>query len=251
MQMGESPEAILAAVTDPSFDSRYDRRQYGIVDLSPSAVGFTGASTLDYAGDVQGTVGVFTYSVQGNILTSRAVIDQARAAFEASGCDLADRLMRALEAGADGGEGDSRCTPDGIPSDGAFLQVDRPDEPRGTWLSLRIDDTEPESPLVLLRAEYDAWRADNPCPAPPTPDAGLDAGAAGDAGPVGTDAGFPRDSGRLDASRRLDAGPPAAGTDDGCGCIAAGRPAGEPRGGAGLVACAALAALWLVHRRRW
>ena len=66
---------------------------------------------MNYKEDRQGTSGAFTYSVQGNILTSRAVIDRAEVAFPETGCDLADRLMLALEGGAMNGEGDSRCTP--------------------------------------------------------------------------------------------------------------------------------------------
>jgi len=204
MEMDEPLADILAAITDPTFDAQYDRRQYGLVDLSPEALGFTGASTFDYADDVQGSVDGYTYGAQGNILTSAAVLDQASAAFEAEGCDLAERLMRALEAGADGGEGDSRCTPEGIPADGAFIQVDRPGEPRGSWLSLRVDDTAPDDPVALLRSEFDAWRATHPCPET-VPDAGAtDAGL--DAGPAAGDSGMITDRSR----------------DRGCDCSAPG-----------------------------
>lgn len=80
---------------------------------------------------------------------------------------LADTLMLALEAGAENGEGDSRCTLDGMPSDGAFLEVNLPDQ--GTaepFLHLQVDDTAPDSPLSELRAMYDAWRVAHPCPEP-------------------------------------------------------------------------------------
>jgi len=92
--------------------------------------------------------------------------------------------MRALEAGGQPGEGDSRCTGSGIPADSAFLQVDREGEAAGTYLLLDVTSTAPQNPLVLLRARYDTWRAANPCPAPPPPDAGMDGdpGEGGDAG---------------------------------------------------------------------
>lgn len=198
LAMDVPPEEIITAITDPAFDSAAERRQYGIVDLMGRAAGFTGSRTLDYAEDRQGTTGTFTYSVQGNILTSVAVIDQSEAAFLAGGCDLADRLMRSLEAGANGGEGDSRCTVDGYPSDTAFLQVDRSREPAGSFAVLEVRDTAPESAVVALRREYDAWRTLNPCPLPPDagprpdPDAGpaLDTGTSGrDAGPTARDEG--------------------------------------------------------------
>jgi uncharacterized Ntn-hydrolase superfamily protein len=162
-------------------------RQYGIVDLAGRAAGYSGGMTLAYAEDRQGTLGPITYSVQGNILTSAAVLDQAVAALP-DGCDLPDRLMRALEAGAANGEGDTRCTPDGIPADSAFLQVDREGEPAGTYLVLDVTDTAPESPVALLRAEYDAWRATHPCPAPIQVDAdpGDDTGTGGGCGCAST-----------------------------------------------------------------
>src|SRR5204863_2310259 len=120
-----------------------------------------------YTDDRQSALAMLTYSVQGNILTSGAVLDQAAAAFETTGCDLADRLMLALEAGAQNGHGDSRCTPAGIPSDSAFLEVDRDGEPAGSYLLLEAINTSPQNPLALLRTQYDTWRAAHPCPAPP------------------------------------------------------------------------------------
>lgn len=49
-------------------------------------------------------------SAGGRRGTSGAVLSRAAAAFEASGCELAQRLLLALEAGGSNGEGDSRCT---------------------------------------------------------------------------------------------------------------------------------------------
>jgi uncharacterized Ntn-hydrolase superfamily protein len=180
MQLGSDtdPMAIITSITATSFDANAQRRQYGIVDLMGRAAGFTGTQALAFADDRQGQVGTYTYSIQGNILTSAAVLDQAAAAFP-GGCDLADRLMLALEAGAANGEGDSRCTGDGIPSDSAFLEVDRDGEAAGSYLRLDVTNTSPQNPLVLLRAQYDAWRAMHPCPAPPMPDAGVGGGDAG------------------------------------------------------------------------
>ena len=173
LEMELDPAAIIAAITAPGFDSSAERRQYGIVDLQGRAAGFSGTQTMAFSDDRQAQVGAFTYSVQGNILTSAAVLDETAASFEANGCDLADRLMRALEAGARGGEGDSRCTPGGIPSDSAFLEVDRDGEAVGAFLRLEVTGTAPQNPLVTLRTQYDAWRVTHPCPAPPGPDAGL------------------------------------------------------------------------------
>ncbi len=159
------PSDIIAEITSSSFDPAASVRQYGIVDLSGRAAGFTGENDMPYAEDRQGFVDLYTYSVQGNILTSVRVIDQAEAAFLSKfGCDLADRLMLALEAGAEGGEGDSRCTPRGIPSDSAFIEVDPKGTAEGSYLRIEVTNTSPENPLVPLRERFDAWRAENPCP---------------------------------------------------------------------------------------
>jgi hypothetical protein len=110
------------------------------------------------------------------------VLTQAAAAFEGGGCDLADRLMRALEAGAQNGQGDSRCTPRGIPSDGAFVQVDRPNEARGSYLSLRVDATGSQNPITRLRTQFDTWRQTHPCGDAGTSGTGGTGGTAGTAG---------------------------------------------------------------------
>jgi uncharacterized Ntn-hydrolase superfamily protein len=94
------PADIIAEITSPDFDPSASVRQYGIVDLFGRAAGFTGQNDMPYAEDRQGFVDLYTYSVQGNILTSGRVIDQAEAAFTSIGCDLADKLMLSLEAGA-------------------------------------------------------------------------------------------------------------------------------------------------------
>jgi uncharacterized Ntn-hydrolase superfamily protein len=162
LETDTAPADIITAITDAGFDSQASTRQYAVVDLSGRAAAYTGADNGAYAADVQGTVGDLTYSVQGNVLTSQAVIDQAQAAFIASGCDLADRLILALEAGAVGGEGDNRCTPEGIPSDTAFVHVDLAD---GTeYLHIEVNNTKPDNPLIELRRQYDEWRLTHPCP---------------------------------------------------------------------------------------
>jgi MYXO-CTERM domain-containing protein len=164
LAQGQAPTDILAAITQTSFDPSVASRQYGIIDVDGQSAGFTGSGTMPYAGDRQGTALHFAYSVQGNILTSVNVLDHAAAAFQAGGCDLAQRLMNALEAGAEGGEGDSRCTSEGIPSDSAFLQVESPDAAEGAYLSLRVQSSGSQNPLPLLRAKLDAWREQHPCP---------------------------------------------------------------------------------------
>lgn len=163
---GTPPLDIIASITAPSFDSNSHVRQYGVVDVQGRSAGFTGSGTDPFAADRQGNVSGLAYSVQGNLLTSERVLSQAASAFEAPGCDLAERLMNALEAGARNGEGDERCTPAGIPSDSAFLQVESADLGKGEYCSLRVTTSGDESPLPLLRRQLDAWRLQHPCPVP-------------------------------------------------------------------------------------
>jgi uncharacterized Ntn-hydrolase superfamily protein len=236
LAMGEDPAAIIADITSSAFDPEADLRQYGVVHLRGAAEAFTGARTGTWAGHRTGTFESFVFTVQGNILTSETVVANAEEAFTGGGCDLADRLMLALEAGATGGEGDSRCTPRGIPSDSGFIRVDLEGEPG--WLDIEVVDTAPEDPLRLLRRDYDAWRATHPCPEPrPPPDAGT---ALPDAAPdASMDAGPPpaRDAGSE--------APPPMGKDtdaSSCGCRAMNGPGDAP---AGL-----LLALLLYRRRR-
>jgi uncharacterized Ntn-hydrolase superfamily protein len=201
LEAGVAPADIIAAVT--SADAMAEERQYGIVDLMARTAGFTGSQTMPYAEDRQGADGAFVYSAQGNILTGPAVLDQAEGAFlGGGGCDLADRLMLALEAGGQNGEGDSRCTPMGIPSNAAFIEVDLEGMPAGSYLRLDVQ-TGSENPLVELRAQYDAWRQTHPCAAAGEPDAGVggdeDGGVGGegdgDGGGCGCRVGGGRGSG--------------------------------------------------------
>jgi uncharacterized Ntn-hydrolase superfamily protein len=110
LQKGTDPQRIIELLSqDPAFQSR----QFGIVDLQGRLAGFSGsrngAASLDVQGQVPGTE--IYYSIQGNILTSDAVVKDAVAAFlEASGA-LTDRVMAAMEA-ADAAGGDSRCSCD-------------------------------------------------------------------------------------------------------------------------------------------
>lgn len=215
---GEAPRDILQALVAPSFDPQASTRQYGLVDVTGRAAGFTGEDDRAYAADRQGLVGTMHYSAQGNILTSERVLTLAAAAFEASGCDLAERLLVALEAGAADSEGDSRCTSRGIPSDSAYLQVDRPGEPRGSYLRLRVPTSGEADPLVALREQFDTWRRTHPCR-----DAGGAGGSAGNgmAGSAGAphhagSAGSAAMAGASGAARSQEGEMPR--TKDGCSC---------------------------------
>jgi MYXO-CTERM domain-containing protein len=224
---GTAPVDIIAAITAMSFDGNIAQmRQYGIADLEGRVAAHTGTATTSYSGDRQGMRGSFVYSVQGNILTGETVLTQAAAAFEGGGCDLAERLMLALEAGADGGAGDSRCTPSGIPSDSAFVEVDREGEPAGSYLKLQVPTSGDQNPLIELRALFDEWRVSHPCPMAGAGSGGAGGGTGPAGGAAGTSSSEPREEG-------------------GCSCRTA------PRGSTAVQVLWGILAFGLVVSRRW
>ena len=83
----KAPSDVIAEITSPGFDRFTIYRQYAVVDLLGRASAFTGTSAGKHASDVQGRKLNYTYSVQGNILTSRAVINQCEAAFVQVWCE--------------------------------------------------------------------------------------------------------------------------------------------------------------------
>ncbi len=113
--------------------------QYGLVTLNPSpkAGTVTGYSVPNDWGAVHGD----DYSVQGNTLRTGVVNAMATAwqldTIGACRKPLAERLLRALEAGRDAG-GDNRC-PEDASSLAAFLFVAKPDDV-------------PEKPSLMLEA---------------------------------------------------------------------------------------------------
>jgi uncharacterized Ntn-hydrolase superfamily protein len=180
LAQGWTPEAIIGRLTDPAFDLLFQSRQYGIVSLTGQSAGHSGTATQAYSNDLQGSAEPFAFSIQGNILTGEAVLTQARAGFiDGGGCDLAARLMLALEGGAQNAQGDRRCTPSGIPADAAYIQVDLPDQPRGSFLYLEVRATAPQSPIVRLRRLFDDWRATHACASGGSGGAGAAGGSGG------------------------------------------------------------------------
>ncbi len=260
-----SAQAIIDEITGPGFDPAAAQRQYGVASLLGGAAGFTGATNGEFASDRQGRVETGVYSIQGNILTSVAVLDGAESAFvRGAGCDLPERMMLALEAGAADGQGDSRCTPDGVPSDSAFIRV--VDAQGLTVLDLTVTDTASVNPMLPLRAAFDAWRVDNPCPDPPAETTGAE-GSSGRGEPpesttstTDTTVGDPADPTRAEssagastrggseASAESDSGdtPSVSNPAGGCGCGLAGR--GSGLGGVAALGLLAIGGAW--RRRR-
>jgi MYXO-CTERM domain-containing protein len=220
---GTAPTDVITAITAESFDPRFAERAYGVVDLMGRAAGYggardvimvsSGALDLRYREARQGRWGSFTYAIQGAALTGRRVLDQTEAGFRGAGCDLPERLMLALEAGAENGEGDHRCFSRGIPSDSAFIEVDEATGEPGSYLRLSVTDTRSVSAVVRLREQFDLWRRTHPCMT-----VAVDAGVA--------DAGGPARDGGTDAVTAPDVEPPLDVADAAAQDVAAPMDAG-------------------------
>jgi uncharacterized Ntn-hydrolase superfamily protein len=184
LNAGVTAQEVITAAFD--LDDDLEDRQYGVVTLNDGVVhvaAYTGEDTQAWTGAITDTA--WAVSVQGNLLVSEDVAQSAYSAFtdETIGdVHMADRLMRALEAGSAAG-GDSRCNQQGVEQTAAatFIMVARngeeaysvpsfgltaisdPDKP---WLALSVN--EPilgRNPIPELRTQYDTWRSENlpPC----------------------------------------------------------------------------------------
>lgn len=181
MKAGTDPRLILDMLrADPDIE----RRQFGIVDLQGRMIGFSGSGNSAASSSAQGQVpGTdIYYSVQGNILASDAVVQNAARALEAADGDVLDKVMAAMEAADDAG-GDRRCTcetepvPD-APCDGrnahvAYIIAADEDDAEGESFNdgeyhmfidvhdQNIESHENGNPVITLRMRYDAWKAQN------------------------------------------------------------------------------------------
>ncbi len=182
LKKGTDPKEIIRQLHS---DSIVESRQYGIVDLTGRAAGFSGAnnlkSSLDRQGEVPGT-GIF-YSIQGNILRGDNVVLEAVKAFVETMGALTDRVMAALEAGDRLG-GDSRCSCETAPrasascngktSHVAYILMAEKMDTIGTsyndgkyamYLTVTQGTIRPEedaNPVKTLRLRYDVWRKAQP-----------------------------------------------------------------------------------------
>ncbi|MCB0171409.1 MAG: DUF1028 domain-containing protein [Anaerolineae bacterium] len=122
-------------------DPGREKRQLIIIDHQGRTAAFTGSETDAWCGQVQGE----NYAAAGNILTGETVIQAMAAAFEQSTEEeLAERLLRALEAGQQAG-GDRRGR------QAAHLQVVHTEAWK--YVDLRVD--EHPTPLIELRRIFE------------------------------------------------------------------------------------------------
>jgi uncharacterized Ntn-hydrolase superfamily protein len=180
---GKTASEIIRLISNDTYDSMFDIRQYGAVTMHEGNIqvaGFTGNETPKWSGDQQDST--YAVSVQGNTLESEAVVSDALAAFSATdigSVEFPDRLVRALEAASAAG-GDRRCNnPSGFQqtAEAAFIVVAKadqpsfitplgkepsPNDPALPWLYISVIEAKGgPNPLLELRSRYDAWRSEN------------------------------------------------------------------------------------------
>ncbi|HET9226820.1 MAG TPA: DUF1028 domain-containing protein [Thermoanaerobaculia bacterium] len=148
LEQGVAPQEVIERLLVE--DKGRERRQIGIIDMKGRTASHTGKENGDWAGSRQGR----NYTVQGNILVGREVIDAVADHFESSegsGMPLAERMILALEAGQARG-GDRRW---GLFQSAAIRVADPNDPGRGgDHLSVSIDVGEHENPVAELRRIY-------------------------------------------------------------------------------------------------
>jgi uncharacterized Ntn-hydrolase superfamily protein len=129
-------------------DPDHAHRQVGLADAGGMAATFTGEKCMDWAGGRTGD----GFACQGNILVGPNVVDGMAEAFRASGGELVDRLLAALEAG-DASGGDRRG------KQSAALLVVRAAGGYGgrndRYIDLRVDDH--EDPVTELRRVFTVY----------------------------------------------------------------------------------------------
>ena len=98
LEAGQGLDNAVAVMRDS--DPSFDYRQIGIVTRDGALFSHTGENARPWAGHIQGE----DFVAMGNVLVSGDVVDAMADAFRASaGESLAERLLRALEAGRDAG----------------------------------------------------------------------------------------------------------------------------------------------------
>lgn len=146
LEQGLSPADVVKRITDE--DPGRDTRQVAVIDAKGRSAVYTGKRVIDrnsdpkdlvhlggYAGHVTGE----NFSVQGNTLASRAVVEAMAEAYKNSKGAMAERLMDALDAGQSKG-GDTR----GMQSAGILVVKPIPPGSDSTVeriVDIRVDDS--------------------------------------------------------------------------------------------------------------
>jgi uncharacterized Ntn-hydrolase superfamily protein len=133
-------------------------RQYGVLRRGHTQLtaAYTGSNCMNYANHITGR----NYTIQGNILLGKEVLDSMQARFLRAEGDLSCKLMSAMQ-GANMIGADSRCTGNNSSSLFAFLKVSLPTDTFGKpsfLVSLRTHSGDSIEPIDSLQKLFDAVR---------------------------------------------------------------------------------------------
>jgi uncharacterized Ntn-hydrolase superfamily protein len=159
MISGDNPTQLISWLQVNDIQSNPSIRQYGVVRMvqgTAQSAAFTGTACSDYKGHILGP----NYSIQGNILLGKQVLDSMESGFKRAKGDLACKLMAAMR-GAKMVGADSRCAPNGSSSLFAFLKVSAPSDTFGLpsfLISLRTHTNAAIEPIDSLQVLFNAAR---------------------------------------------------------------------------------------------
>jgi uncharacterized Ntn-hydrolase superfamily protein len=160
-------EAVVSSITSAAFDKHSRNRQYGVCNQT-SCTGFTGQLVKDcygesgkysscHAGSKQVQVAspkIHAIS-QGNVITGNVLKQITEVFFSSKDASLSDRLMAALIAGANNGEGDVRCVDKkNIASDSAHIWVEALPNTGISNVSLSVIGTGTNQAVIELEKKY-------------------------------------------------------------------------------------------------
>jgi len=143
---GLSPQAALETMLQKDVDKEH--RQVIIIDAKGRTAAFSGRENVEWKGHIVGK----DCAVAGNMLVGSHVIEAMVKTFEATKGELAERLLKALEAGEEAG-GDKR----GRMSAALLVAGEQWVTESGPILDLRVDAH--HDPVAELRRIYTVSRS--------------------------------------------------------------------------------------------
>ncbi len=160
MIFGDSPSQIISWLQSNDVASNPSIRQYGVARMDagfPKVAAFTGTNCMNYKNHIVGP----NYSIQGNILLGKKVLDSMEVRFKREKGDLACKLMASMQ-GANMIGADTRCAVNGSSSLFAFIKVAQPADAYGSpsfILSLKTLPSAGIEPIDSLQKMFDAARS--------------------------------------------------------------------------------------------
>jgi len=144
LKLGFSPQTCLEAMLKE--DSERETRQVIIVDEEGRTAAFTGKENIPWKGHLKGR----DFIVAGNMLVGKQVLEAMKKTFENSTGELAERILKALEAGDEAG-GDKRGKLSAV-----LLVANNKQEKTQPLINLRVDIS--LNPVKELRKIFEKYK---------------------------------------------------------------------------------------------